>query len=115
MMGFLPHGETVQGEVMKYWYAIGTGNLVPWMRRSRDAVKFMSRQEGFVAVHDSRMSGQKGGILWFFDSENAAKIARNNGRAMGIQFGVNITRWIVGADGVPNFDMTQLDGNGRLQ
>lgn len=92
---------------MKYWWAISTGNVDPLKRKSREAVKFISKQQGFIGVHDCRMSGQKYGTLWFFDSENAAKIARNNGRAKGILFGVNITRWIVGADSVPEFDMSQ--------
>lgn len=91
---------------MKYWWAIATGNVNILMKRSRQAAKFMKEQEGFIGAHivpDGR------GTLWFYDTENHAKSARNLGRAEGIKFGTNICRWIVGEDGVPEFDTEWAD------
>lgn len=74
----------------KYLWSIATGNINPFMRKSRQAMKFLMGQPGFVAVHptpDSR------GTLWFYDSENNAKGARNMARTKGIVCGKNICRF----------------------
>lgn len=92
-------GETV--------YAIVTGmvSFKPWIYgRSKAAINYMATQDGFVGVHPH--DGQA--LIWFYDSENAAKVARNNGMSKGIQFGKNVSRFIVDENGVPVFDTTQI-------
>lgn len=84
---------------MKYWYALPTGRIDILRKASRKAAKFMSKQKGFVGVHPT-----DGYTLWFYETLNDAKGARNLGEAEGIQFGYNISRFKVGADGVPEFD-----------
>ena len=82
-------------------WAVASGQLKPWRRASRDAVKYMGGLDGFVGVHIIPGDGR---TLWYFDTLNNAKGARNLMRAKGIPVGVNISRWIVGADGVPEID-----------
>lgn len=83
---------------MTYWYGLATGAVKPWIKASRNAVKFMTDQEGFIGVHptpDCRYT------MWFFDTLNNAKRARNRGENKGIQFGYNISVFEVGDNGVP--------------
>lgn len=86
---------------MKYIYSLATGGLNPFEKKSRLAVDFLKSCEGFYGVYPYDKSGR---ILWFYESENFAKIARNRGKAIGIEFGRNIGRFKVGADGIPEFD-----------
>lgn len=80
-------------------WSVATGKLNMLRKASRDAVKFMGDREGFVCVNIT----PDGRMIWFFESENAAKIARNEAEAIGIVCGSNICRFVVAADGVPEF------------
>lgn len=86
-------------------YALATGRISVFRKASREAASLVSKQPGFVAVYPD---AEHSATLWYFDSENAAKRARNVCQAQGIQFGANVSRWIVAADGVPEFDQSQL-------
>jgi len=76
-----------EGEEM---YSVATGVVNNLRKASREAVKVMCTQEGFVATHN--VSGY--GTLWFYDSENNAKGARNVARSFGIQCGDNICKFV---------------------
>lgn len=67
-------------------YTVATGNVNPLMKRSRQAVKYITKLEGFLGVHPAPPRG----TLWLFDTENNAKIARNKMEDKGIVCGVNI-------------------------
>lgn len=67
---------------MKAW-AVGVGNADPFNRASREALKFISKLSGLVGVHPYYPRG----TLILFDSENSAKIARNEMNAVGIVTG----------------------------
>lgn len=91
-------------------YTVATGRLDPFRKASRTAVEYMSSLEGFVAVHAEPKHGR---LIWFFDTENNAKVARNLAESHGIQCGTNIARFVVGSDGVPEMDEVWMDTNGR--
>ena len=86
---------------MTYWYAIVAGEFKPWVKASRQAVDFVSNLEGYVGVHPTYHPDKGHVTLWFFDNENNAKRARNSMIAQGIIVGDKISKWRVGADGVP--------------
>ena len=68
----------------KLW-AVATGEVRPWLKRSREAVEYIKDLDGFVGVHPV-----DGCTLWLFDTLNNAKIARNLMLSKGIQCGDNI-------------------------
>lgn len=70
-------------------YSVATGRIVVWKRKSRQAVRYISRLEGFVAMTPV----DYGGTLWLFDSLNHAKSARNMMNLKGIGTGNNICRF----------------------
>lgn len=72
---------------MELW-TVATGNVVPWNKKSREALNFIKNLEGFVGAQPHYPYG----TLWFFDSENNAKIARNLMQAKGILCGKNICK-----------------------
>ena len=67
-------------------YTITTGNINPFMSRSRAVVDFIKQQEGFIGVHPHYPDG----TLWVFDTLNNAKIARNRIKGQGGIAGKNI-------------------------
>lgn len=77
-------------------FSIATGRIDIMRKDSRKASEFICKQEGFLAVHPSPEH-----TLWFFDSLNHAKAARNMIKAKGAQTGDNICKFIVSADGIP--------------
>lgn len=83
---------------MTYWYGLPTGAVNPLMKASRQAAKFMTSQEGFIGVHPTPDGNY---TMWFYDTLNNAKRARNQGKSKGIVFGYNISVFEVGDDGVP--------------
>lgn len=70
---------------MKAW-TVAVGNVNLLMKASREAVKYIKTLDGLLGVHPSYPNG----TLLLFESENAAKIARNRLNAKGIKTGVNI-------------------------
>lgn len=79
--------QGAEGEVL---YSVATGVVNNLKKASREAVKVMCMQEGFKASHI--VNGV--GTLWFYDSENNAKGARNVARSFGIQCGDNICKFV---------------------
>ena len=77
-------------------FSVATGRVDIMRKGSRDASRMIGKQDGFLAVYPTAMH-----TLWFFDSLNHAKAARNVIRANGAQTGDNICRFIVGEDGIP--------------
>lgn len=71
-------------------YSVATGRILIWKKASRDAVRFIQKQKGFVAIAPVDYYG---GTLWLFDSLNNAKRARNMMKLKGIQAGNNICRF----------------------
>lgn len=80
-------------------FSVTTGAINIFMKRSRDAAKYISKQKGFKAVFPSG----EGHTLWFFDTLGNAKIARNRMRAEGIQCGRNICEFVIREDGGADF------------
>ncbi len=80
-------------------WSVAVGNLpaAPW--KLSKVVKRLQRLDGFEGVHILPR-----GTLLFFASENAAKVGRNEVKAEGNETGRNICRWVVAADGTPEFD-----------
>ena len=66
-------------------YTVATGNVNPFMKRSREEVKYIQTLEGFIGVHPTQY-----GTLWIFDSKNNAKGAKNLMEYKGIKTGNNI-------------------------
>ena len=91
----------------KYLWSVATGNVNPLMKRSRAAVKFLSEQPGFVAIHPT--DGR--GLLWLYDSENNAKGARNMARTKGIMCGRNICRFKWDGGEIMYFDDPNYPGD----
>lgn len=91
-------------------YSVATGRFNPFLKASRTAVDYMCHLEGFVAVYTEPKHGR---LLWFYDTENNAKVARNLAESHGIQCGFNIARFVVAADGVPEADAVWARTNGR--
>lgn len=71
-------------------YSVATGRILIWKKASRDAVRFIQKQKGFVAIAPVDYYG---GTLWLFDSLNNAKRARNMMKLKGIGTGDNICRF----------------------
>ena len=67
-------------------YTVAVGNINPLNRGSRRTVKFISKLKGLLGVHPCPPDG----TLILFDTENNAKIARNEMNAVGILTGCNI-------------------------
>lgn len=67
-------------------YAVGVGNFNVFKRKSRQAMKFISKLDGIVGVHPCYPYGQ----LILFKTENDAKVGRNRMNEKGIQTGHNI-------------------------
>ena len=71
--------------MVKAW-SVAVGNINPLQKASRDAVKYISKLNGFVGFFPHYPHG----TLCFFKTENNAKIARNKMESKGIQTGRNI-------------------------
>ena len=82
-------------------WAVASGKIKPWLRKSREAVDYIAGLPGYVAVH---IVPEDGRTLWFFETLNDAKGARNLMRSKGIAVGANISKWDVAADGIPDLD-----------
>ncbi len=67
-------------------YTVAVGNFSPFNRRSRQAMKYISRLEGLVGLHPCYPKGP----LILFKTENDAIIGRNRMNSRGIQTGNNI-------------------------
>lgn len=72
---------------MKVW-AIAVGNVNPFVKASRDAVKYIKTLHGLVGV----LPKYPDGTLIFFRTENQAKIAKNMLEAKGVKVGYNICK-----------------------
>lgn len=66
----------------KVWFFC-TGKVNPLIKASSQAVKYISKQKGFLGVYPYNERG----TLWIFNTENNAKIARNKAEAKGIVCG----------------------------
>jgi hypothetical protein len=77
-------------------FSIATGRIDIMRRDSRKASDFICKQEGFLAVYPTPNH-----TLWFFDTVNHAKAARNMIRAKGAETGDNICKFIISSDGIP--------------
>lgn len=71
---------------VKLW-AVGSGEVKPWIKASRDAVKYIKGLDGFRGVHIVPNDGR---TMWLFDTLNNAKIARNLMESQGIVCGKHI-------------------------
>lgn len=87
-------------------YAIVSGRIKAMKKESRQAVEFLAKQEGFVAIG---LTPDGWHSLYFYDSENNAKGARNNGRGLGIIFGNNISKFVVDGNCIPVFDEAYMN------
>ena len=67
-------------------YSVAVGNVNPFSKKSREAVKYISSLEGLLGV----MPHYPDGTLLLFESKNAAIIGRNKLNGKGIQTGTNI-------------------------
>lgn len=76
-------------------WSVAVGNVNPFMKASRDAVKFISTLEGLVGVHPHYPDG----TLILFETENQAKIARNKMQEKGIVCGHNICKAFIPVKG----------------
>lgn len=85
--------------------AVGNLPLNPW--KLHKVMERIAKLEGFEGVHVLPR-----GTLLFFGSENAAKVGRNEIKAEGNDVGRNICRWVVAADGVPEFDTEWAKAHG---
>lgn len=69
-------------------WTVAVGNINPFKKGCRKAVEFIKTLDGLLAVYPDYPRG----TLLLFESENAAKIARNMLKAKGIQTGHNICK-----------------------
>lgn len=91
----------------KYVWTVATGNVNPFKKEGREAVKFIKRLKGLVAVHATYPHG----TLILFDDLNNAKGARNLMEAKGIQCGQNICRGCIN-EGVLEMGSGERNDNG---
>lgn len=75
-------------------YSVAVGNIAPWKKTSREAVKYITILKGMKAVHPNYPNG----TLILFNSLNNAKIGRNKMKLQGIKCGDNICKWAVSED-----------------
>lgn len=80
-------------------YSIAVGNVNPFNRKSRQAVKEISKLKGLVGVYPHYPHG----TLIFFESLNDAKRGRNVLECKGIKVGNNICEFKEEADGTMEF------------
>ena len=69
-------------------WGFGTGAVDPFKKASRKAAEYITKMEGFLAVH----LPDTWHTLWIFDSENNAKKAKNLAEAKGIKCGREIAK-----------------------
>ena len=81
---FVNRREPLDDEV-KLW-AVGTGTVKPWLKKSREAATFITMLDGFVAVHIP----DEYHVAWLFDSEEHAKKAMEDMHEVGIETGKGI-------------------------
>lgn len=81
--------EPREGEV-KCWGFV-TGAVNPLLKASRQAVDYIAKQQGFLAVHLPTPDK----TLWVFDTENNAKMAKNLAEANGIICGREVVSFFV--------------------
>ena len=67
-------------------WTVATGGVDPSKKASRKAAEYIIKLHGFKAVHILDLYH----MLWLFDTENNAKIARNKMESKGIVCGKNI-------------------------
>lgn len=79
-------------------YTVATGNVNPFAKASREAVNFIKKLDGLVGAYPEPPYG----TLWFFETENQAKKARNKMEAHGIQTGNNICECFIPSE-VPSY------------
>jgi len=70
-------------------YSVVTGIINPFLEESRMAVDFLTNCKGFIALNNI----EEGYSVWFYDSYENARKARNLAGAQGIQCGKNIGRF----------------------
>ena len=82
------YGEKKEDEVSVWSVAVGNLPLIPLFapKKVKQAVKFISEQEGFIAFYPCFPHG----TLCLFKTKNDAKGARNMMRFKGIVVGDNI-------------------------
>ncbi|MCR5255053.1 MAG: hypothetical protein K6D96_03905 [Acetatifactor sp.] len=80
--------ERVVKELPKYMWSVATGKINIFWKKSRQAVDLMTKQDGFIAIFPTSDH-----TLFFYDSENNAKGARNIAKSKGILCGKNICRF----------------------
>ena len=73
-------------------WTVSTGNVSIIKRKSRQAARYMAKQEGFLGIY---IAPDGMGTLWLYDSENHAKAAKNMAATKGIQTGFNICQVFV--------------------
>lgn len=79
--------EIRENEVKVWTVAVGNLPVPPFIpKKSKEAIKYISKLEGFVGFHPVPPHG----TLCLFKTENDAKGGRNHMRAKGIQVGKNI-------------------------
>lgn len=72
-------------------WAIGTGMIKVYKKRSRMAADFIKQLDGFVGVHQV----PERGILWLFDTRKNAIRARQNMDYKGIATGDDIVELFI--------------------
>lgn len=80
----------------EHLFSVSTGEINPFKKESRQATELMVNSEGFVGV-----TPIDGRTIFFYDSHNNAKIARNKLISAGGKAGDNIMIFEVAPDGVP--------------
>ena len=81
-------------------YSVSTGTIDVFNKSSRHAVQYVSTLEGLLGMTPY----QQQGTIWYFDSLNSAKVARNMMESKGIKCGNNICKFHVCDDGVPEME-----------
>lgn len=92
-------------------YSVAVGNLPLNPRKLKkisDMFKTLPNLAGFTPDYPR-------GTLLYFTSENAAKIGRNLLEAKGCKTGGNICRFVIAADGVPEFDIDWAQARGMME
>lgn len=87
-------------ETGTHLFSVATGMASPFMKKSRAAVDYITKLDGFVAVHFTP-DGQY--TLWLFDTVNHAIEARNLMNHKGIEVGNNICEMEVTAPDTMDF------------
>lgn len=92
--------ENKELEIGTHLFSVSTGRVSPFMKKSKEAVDYIVKLDGFVAIHPTP-DGEY--TMWLFDSVGAAIRGKNLMEHKGIECGNNICEFELTAPNTVDF------------